>query len=258
MVMPNWFDPQSSLLILPPVQGKVPSGFRLVETDPHRHALLLAEAQRFRARAYLDAGYVQPSELTADGRHALDVDRTSWHLLAVSRGGRISGCARCLVHDDAVVLQRLWVRDAAVIRSPKWGPGLRAAIERDLELVRQRQSRYVEVGGWAIAKERRGTTDALRIALGTYGLGLALGAGIAVTTAAVKHGSSSILRRIGGRPVEVDGVELPPYYDPQYRCELEMLRFDCRFPSERYLDWIEAFRIRVPYFQVVSGRARSV
>ena len=213
--------------------------------------------QRFRGSIYLDTGYVRPSELTADGRHALEVDRISWHLLAVSGNGTISGCARCLVHDHAV-FQRLWVRDAAVVRCPKWGPGLRAAIERDLDLVQRRELRFVEVGGWAIAEERRGTTDALRVALGMYGLGLALGAGIAVTTAAVKHGSSSILRRIGGRPVEVDGVELPPYYDPQYRCELEMLRFDCRFPSEQYRVWIDEFRVRVPHLQVVCGRQPSL
>jgi hypothetical protein len=47
-----------------------------------------------------------------------------------------------------------------------------------------------------------------------------------------------VLRRIGMASLCVDGVELPPYYDPQYDCEMEVLAFDSRFPNPKYREWV--------------------
>jgi hypothetical protein len=52
--------------------------------------------------------------------------------------------------------------------------------------------------------------------------------------ATVRHSSSTILRRLGGSLLEVGGAMVPPYYDPKYRCEMELLRFDSRRPSAKY------------------------
>jgi hypothetical protein len=53
-----------------------------------------------------------------------------------------------------------------------------------------------------------------------------------------RHHSSSILRRLGGASL-VDGEEeIPPYYDPDYGCEMELLTFDSTKPNPRYADWI--------------------
>jgi hypothetical protein len=65
-----------------------------------------------------------------------------------------------------------------------------------------------------------------------------LGGGIGIATATRRHGSSSILRRLGGRPLVIQGTELPSYYDPQYGCEMEILRFDSEEPNPRYEVWI--------------------
>jgi len=40
----------------------------------------------------------------------------------------------------------------------------------------------------------------------------------------------------------VDGMEMPTYYDPQYGCEMEILRFDSSFPNPRYNRWIPQIR----------------
>jgi hypothetical protein len=33
---------------------------------------------------------------------------------------------------------------------------------------------------------------------------------------------------------------IPPYYDPLYGCEMELLRFDSTSPNPRYAEWIQA------------------
>src|SRR5262249_37720941 len=81
--------------------------------------------------------------------------------------------------------------------------------------------------------------EPLRIILATYGLLELLGGCTGVATATSRHHSSAILRRIGLRGLQWNGVEMPPYYDPQYRCEMEVLSFDSRFPNPRYREWVE-------------------
>src|SRR6185437_8001354 len=82
------------------------------------------------------------------------------------------------------------------------------------------------------------TREALRIALATYGLARAMGGCIGITTATRRHCSSEILRRIGGQSLRGNGGELPPYFDPQYGCEMEVLRFDSMQANPRFESWI--------------------
>jgi hypothetical protein len=159
-------------------------------------------------------------------------------LLAIDGQGRICGCVRSRHHQKLATYRDLGIRNSALARSQEWGQKLRSAIESELEVARFREFGYAEVGGWAIAEERRGTMEALKVALATYSLAQILGGSIGLTTATVRHGSSSILRRLGGSPIEWDGAMLPPYYDPQYRCVMEILRFDSSAPEGKYLPWI--------------------
>jgi hypothetical protein len=251
--MCSWLETdQTRLVILPPKFHSIPNSFRRVELDPERYEFLIDEMQRFRGSVYRNAGYMQQSELTPDGRHRLEIDNTGWHLLTIDGADKILGCARCLVHDSPAFFNNLCFRNTSAIRCPQWGRAVRAAIERDLEQVQKRGARFAEVGGWAISERRRGTGDAMRIALAVYSLALALGAGVAITWASVTYGSAAILRRIGGQPITPDGVELAPYYDPQYRCWAEMLRFDSRSVGEKYRDWIDDFRQRLCNLPVVG------
>jgi hypothetical protein len=50
------------------------------------------------------------------------------------------------------------------------------------------------------------------------------------------------LRKIGGRRVRIEESEIPPYYDPQYECDMELLRFDSTLPNPRFEMWIEDLR----------------
>src|SRR5205085_2475178 len=89
-----------------------------------------------------------------------------------------------------------------------------------------------------VGEEHRGTLEPLRIILATYGLLGLLGGCAGVATATFRHHSATILRRIGLASLCADESELPPYYDPYYGCEMEVLRFDSRFPNPKYRDWI--------------------
>jgi hypothetical protein len=231
----------------------VPDSFQNVEDNPERHTALLTEMQMLRGTVYLQDGAITPSQLCAKGRHRHPVDQKSWHLLAVNQDGRVCGGARYRETSNRTVFSQLTIKLSSLARSAVWGKKLRAAVEAELERARKKDVSYVEFGGWALAEELRCKTEGLRIALAVYSLAQSLGGCVGISTATRRHRSSSILRRIGGRPLEADGVELPPYYDPQYGCEMEILRFDSNLPNPRYSRWIDQIRDHLQTVPVIRS-----
>ena len=231
---------QTQFVVLPPSRQSVPKRFRCLEVNNRRHDDLLAEMQRFRGRVYANDGAIRPDELTADGRHKVAVDDCSWHVLSLDEQGRVCACLRYLEESGAVDFDDLWVRHAAMACSPM-GHQFRRAVEQQMAEARRMQLRFGEVGGWAVAEDRRCTLEPLRIILATYGLLELLGGCTGVATATFRHCSATILRRIGLASLCADGVALPPYFDPHYGCEMEVLRFDSRFPNPKYRDWVAEF-----------------
>lgn len=219
--------------------ARIPGEFRRVNVNSRHHRDLSAAVQRFRGSVYLEDGAVQEHELTPDGRHQLPIDRDSWHVVTVDGNGEVCACLRFLEESSATSFDRLWIRNAAVTRSSQWGFAIRQAVEKEIRFARTHGLRFGEVGGWAIAAERRGTIEALRTILATYGLLQLLGGSVGIATATSRHGSAPILRRIGLSGLGVDGNEVPPYFDPQYGCEMELLRFDSRFPNPKYAGWVK-------------------
>jgi hypothetical protein len=203
---------------------------------------MLAKAQKLRGRIYVEDGAIEPNELTPDGRHYIASDEESWHILTLDSYGEVSGCTRYLAHTNTVSFTQLGVRQSALAKCDQWGPKLRSAIEQELQLARQRDFAYVEMGGWALREDARCSTEALRTALGAYALARNLGGAVSVTTATARHCSSSILRRIGGQPLALGRTELPSYHDPRYKCEMTILRFESDRPNPRYEAWIEQIR----------------
>jgi len=231
--------PHRRLVLLAPSRTEVPDTFGQTRVDRGEHARLLTRMQRLRGAMYLKDGAIEASDLTADGCHKVDIDEDSWHLLTVNDAGEVCGCARYLQHRNAVSFNELTVRHSAMAQCDKWGTKLKNAVEAEIFNARRAHFAYVELGGWALTDEIRGTTEALRMALATFSLGRLLGGGLGISTVTMRHCSSSILLRIGGRSFECDGVELPSYYDPQYKCDMELLRFDSRCPNPKYQAWID-------------------
>jgi hypothetical protein len=231
---------QSQLVVLPPSRLVVPKQFRCLEVNNRRYDDLLAEMQRFRGASYRDDGAVRPDDLTADGRHMAAADDLGWHVLSVDEEGRVCACLRYLEEGGAEDFDDLCVRDAALVDSPMGRP-FRREVERQMAEARRMHLRFGEVGGWAVAEDRRGTREPLRIVLATYGLLEILGGCTGVATATFRHHSTSMLRRIGLTSLCIDGVELPPYFDPNYGCQMEVLSFDSRFPNPKYRNWVSEF-----------------
>jgi hypothetical protein len=244
------------LVLLAPSTGSVPDSFSDPYFDQGRHTNMLAQAQKLRGRIYVEEGAIGQTDLTPDGRHYLSSDEESWHLLTLDGNGEVCGCTRYLAHQNTISFAGLGVRHSALAKCDQWGQRLRSAVEQELQLARRRDFAYVEMGGWALREDVRCSTEAIRIALGAYALARNLGGAVSVTTATARHCSSSILRRIGGQPMAVGRTELPSYYDPRYKCEMTILRFESDRPNPRYEAWIEQIREELLTAPVICRRAR--
>ena len=218
------------------------------------HQRLLIEAQKLRGRVALEEGAVEEWQLSADGRHIQPVDEKSWHLLTLDERGHVAACTRYLPHPNTVKFSELTVARSALATSEVWGEKFRQAIDADLALARKRKWSYVEMGGWVISEKLRCTTEAVRMVLTAYGLAQLLGGALGITTASTRRGSASILRKIGGESVLARGVELPSYYEPQHKCDMEILRFDSERPNPRYRTWIDDCRTHLEAAPVIYAK----
>ncbi len=246
---------EQRLILLAPSAESVGDGFRNVTFDRHRHAERVREMQRLRGKVYLEDGAIERRQLSTDGLHRTPEDERSWHLLMLGRDSRISACAWYLEHENTTSIQNLRVRNCPLAATESGRERLHAAVKSEIDRARQDGLRYAEVGGWAVSKQCRCTSEGLLLALAAYSLGRRLGGALGITTATVRHSSSTILRRLGGSHLEVDGTVVPPYFDPKYNCEMELLRFDSRRPNAKYAGLIELLRDRLTNVAVFASDA---
>jgi hypothetical protein len=224
-----------------------------VTVSKARHTKFIEDMQRLRGKVYAEDGAIRASDLTTDGRHRARTDADSWHVLTLNERGQVCACLRYLDEEHARGFDDLHVRHAALTKSPQLGRKFRHAVERELTRARQTGIGFGEVGGWAVAEDHRRTLEPLRIVLATYALLELLGGCSGVATATLRHHSSTILRRIGLSSLEADGMEFPTYYDPQYSCEMEVLRFDSRYPNSKYRDWVGQLASGLKNAPVICG-----
>jgi hypothetical protein len=244
---------EKRLVLLAPPETAVPDCFQNVSFDSVRHQQLVQEIQRLRGHVYLADGAVKPEYLSPEGLHRTPEDERSWHLVMLDQQGGVSSCAWYLEHDVTARFEHLRVRTCPLSKAESWRERLWQAVDAELERARREQLRYAEVGGWAVAKQSRSTSEGLVLALAAYSLGRALGGALGITTATVRHSSSTILRRLGGRHLEFGGSTIPAYYDPQYECQMELLRFDSRRPNAKYNGLIELLRRKLARVSVIAS-----
>lgn len=250
-------SPDTQIVILSPDRSATPSLFIYREVDASKHNALLQDMQRLRGSVYLSDGAIQRHELTADGRHALDIDRSAWHILILDGYDRIQGCIRILNHPDGSTFDDLWACTSALCSSGVWGWRLRRAVESEMNRAHHEGRLFAEVGGWAVAAERRGTSDALRTILAGFALLELIGGARGIATATARHGSARVLRRLGLSPFVCDGDETPAYFDPQFGCEMEFLSFDSRYPNPRYRGWVMELMAQLQSIPVIMRAARQ-
>lgn len=242
-----------SIMLLAPSLCAVPNSFEHVDFNPERHEALLSQMQRLRGAVYLKDGAIRSNQLTTDGRHKLPVDDRSWHVLTFDDNDKVSGCSRYCVHPEDVQYNQLELVGSALATDVRWKDALRSAIEADLSLARQLKMSFAEAGGWALSEALRGTTEALRIALASYSLAGLLGGAIGMSTATVRNCSSSILRRLGGHSLQFRGMAFPKYFDPNYQCEMELLRFDSRYPQPRFREWVQRLGVSLTQVPIICA-----
>jgi hypothetical protein len=226
---------------LAPKSSRVPASFNRTVADWTSYWSLLHEMQRFRGKVYVEDGAIDESCLV-EGRHQAEADFSSWHLLVLNSQERVCGCLRLHEHPKPVVLSELNVGRCALAKDLEWSSALTNALKEELSFSTEVNLAFGELGGWALDEEIRGSTEALRFALASYAFAQMLGGAVCVTTATHRHCSASILRRIGGRPLTHQGMELPAYYEPQYDCKMEILKFYSWAPNPRYAMWIKQMR----------------
>jgi hypothetical protein len=240
------------LVLVAPPAIKLPQYFKNVTIDGRRRRELVAEMQRLRGSIYLHDGALQHEQLSPDGTHQTPEDQRSWHLLMLDKGQRVSSCVWYLEHDNTISAEQLRVKHCPLAQQEAWQTRLRHAVESELARARSARLRYAEVGGWAVSKRSRCTSEGLLLALGAYSLGRILGGALGLTTATTRHSSSTILRRLGGSPLEVGGLHVPSYYDSKYDCEMELLRFDSRRVDAKYVGLVELLRKKLAHVSVIA------
>jgi hypothetical protein len=253
---------QTRFVVLPPSSGVAASRvFRNVEQDTLGHNRLVSEMQRFRGSMYLRDGAIQRSDLTVDGRHKVEVDDRSWHVLSLDRNHRVCACLRFVDETRAAGFDDLWIRRAALADSPELAGRFREAVEERMRDARRMGMSFGEVGGWAVAEEHRHTLEPVRIILATYALLELLGGSLGVATATYRHESAPMLRRIGLGGMLSSGEELPSYYDPHYGCHMQVLQFDSRHPNPKYRGWVAELETDLTSARVVcrqTPQAREI
>jgi hypothetical protein len=242
---------EKMILLAPPKQA-VPPMFNNVERSLDKHRTRLREVQRLRASIYYEDGALQAGDLSEGDLHRVPEDDRGWHFLITNSEGQVRACVRYIAHEEVPSPAKLRVRDAppALRRESKdlfW-----KAVESDLATARRDRLRYAEVGGWAVAQEYRRTSEGLILALAAFSFGRMFGGALGMTTATVRHSSSRILRRLGGSDLAVDGTAVKPYYDPKYRCEMEVLRFDSRNANAKYSPLIDMLREKLATVLVIA------
>lgn len=244
---------QDRLVLLAPSEASIPSSFANVTVDTDLHNQLVREMQKLRGTIYLGDGAIREHQLSPEGLHRTPEDQKSWHLLMLSKRQEVSACAWYLEHETHVTMQDLRVRTCPLGDSADWRENLARAVESEIRRARKDGLKYAEVGGWAVSKECRCTSEGLVLALAAYSLGRLCGGVLGITTATVRHSSSTILRRLGGSSLEYRGEAVPSYFDSKYDCEMELLRFDSRRPSRKYESLVTMLQERLSGVRVIAS-----
>ena len=237
-------DADRRLVILAPPDAEIPRNFRNVVGAGRLHTRLLSDVQRLRGRVYAEDGAIEGHHLCSKGRHKTPEDDFSWHIASLNSDGDVVACAWYRLYPADADVSDLRVQKCPLFHHTTWRDPLREALEVDLQRARTDGIGYAEVGGWAIDKPHRCSPHFLLLACAAYTLSRTLGNAICMATATARHSSAQILRRLGGAPLKVAGElrEIPPYFDDDYGCTMELLRFDSRTPNPEIRRWVDMMR----------------
>jgi hypothetical protein len=210
--------------------------------EPGRYVTYLKQLQILRGIAYLEDAAIRRGDLDGDGRFHMPRDTQSWHLLLVETdSGAVIGCIRYFVHSNEVRFHELHISQSVLAADPTTNSRMHRIIEADIEIARRNALAYVEIGGWAVLKTWRKTRAAVDMLAASYALGELWGGCVGICTATFRNASASIIRRFSGSTSSTKDGPFTVYYDPQYDCAMELLRFDGS-PARKYAPFVDAIK----------------
>jgi hypothetical protein len=207
-----------SLRVIPPRAGSA-----LFPTPPDYNAVL-GSIQRLRGSVYLEDGALPISAVEPDGRHLSELDEMSYHLTLWN--GKVEGCLRLTPYPHSYPAENYKVFE--LIRRM---PGVQAkiyaaAFKNCLAEWQAKGFQLGETGGLAIAGMYRMNAVSMIIPLAGWSLSRIKKRLVCIASATERNGSAEILRRLGGWRIKHEGVELPPFFDSAYGCDMEFIAFN--------------------------------
>ena len=243
-------------MILAPAGVTLPKRFEKRMVCDEQYQLMLARMQVMRGHIALTEGAIRKEQLDIEQRYWMPRDEDSWHLLRLGTDGAVEGCIRILEHQDRPNFTTLRISNSALARSANWSRKVRSAVESEVEQLSRRGARVVEPGFWALNESLRGSREGVSIALSVFAWSQLIGDRVAYVTATVRNDSCGMLRRLGGRGLEFNGEPLPRYYDPEYSCDMELLKFDMAGLNPRFEAKIAPLREMLAMSPIIQPEGR--
>jgi hypothetical protein len=192
---------------------------------PPNYDAVLSEIQRLRGSRYFADGAISAAALDAHGRHVTAEDEKSYHL--VLWNGGVQGCLRLRPHPIFGGQTTKYAVYDLIRRMPsELAVKYRAGLEELIHAYRRAGIVVGESGGWAISQEFQGHVATLALPLACWSFSRINYREVRIAAATERNGSAKMLKRIGGWKLKLKGEELPSFYDPGYKCQMELLCFD--------------------------------
>src|SRR5665647_2276611 len=111
---------KSLLLLAPSAHSGMFGSSAASQFGDWNHEHLLSKMQRFRGASYLKDGAITERSLDSEGRHRVDADFQSWHVLMMNGHGDVCGCSRYSSYRIAEDFENLAVGRSALAQSDQW------------------------------------------------------------------------------------------------------------------------------------------
>jgi hypothetical protein len=192
---------------------------------PTNYDAVLSEIQRLRGSRYFADGAISAAALDVHGRHVTAEDEMCYHL--VLSNGEVQGCLRLRLHPKSEGRITEYAVYDLIRRMPgELATKYHAGLEELIHTYSDAGFTLGESGGWAISHKYQGCSAMLAVPLAGWSFSRVHSRQIWIASATERNGSAEMLKRFGGWRLKLKGEELPSFYDPGYKCQMELLCFD--------------------------------
>lgn len=185
------------------------------------HEGALQMIRRFRGAMCLSNGLVPAEAVDATGCHYLSCDSLNYHLLLSEPNGKLAACLRVRFHALGTTASGLRMFES-IRRIP---PVYRASSSLNEALLegRRKQLGVAELGGWVAAPVWRESLAAQMLPVFAWALVRQVQESVMLEHADATGETPSILRSVGGRPLDHQGMRIPAVHDAHHGRPMEVL-----------------------------------